>query len=44
LATSIDWPNTDGTESTTPATGWDSSLTITGVAPATITCTIIIDP
>jgi uncharacterized surface anchored protein len=40
----IDCDNGDGTESTTPATGWDNSLTVTGVAPAIITCTITIDP
>jgi hypothetical protein len=34
-----------GTTSTTPATGWDTSATVTGVAaPTKITCTITIDP
>jgi hypothetical protein len=36
------------TASTTPATGWDDSVTHTGISidpsPKTITCTIIIDP
>jgi len=34
-----------GTEDTTPASGWDTSETVTGVEGATtITCTIVIDP
>jgi hypothetical protein len=34
-----------GTANTTPATGWDTSKTVTGVAaPTTITCVIEIDP
>ncbi len=37
--------NTTGTGSTTPASGWDTSVTVTGVhAPTTIHCTITIDP
>jgi hypothetical protein len=37
--------NTTGTPSDTPATGWDTSHTVTGVnAPTTIHCTITIDP
>jgi hypothetical protein len=41
----ISCDNTTGTPDTTAATGWDSSLTVTGVkAPTTITCTIVIDP
>ena len=41
----ISCDNTTGTSDTTAATGWDSSLTVTGVnAPTTITCTIVIDP
>jgi hypothetical protein len=37
--------NATGTGSDTPATGWDTSRTVTGVeAPTTITCTIEIDP
>jgi Prealbumin-like fold domain len=37
--------NTTGTASDTPATGWDTSHTVTGVnAPTTIHCTITIDP
>jgi Prealbumin-like fold domain len=37
--------NTTGSGSTTPATGWDTSLTVTGVeAPTDIHCTISIDP
>ncbi len=44
-ATSITCDNTTGTGSDTPATGWDASRTVTGVeAPATVICTIIIDP
>lgn len=44
----IDCNTTTGTESTTAATGWDESLTVTGVrltsATMTITCTIPVDP
>ena len=37
--------NTTGTGSDTPATGWDTSRTVTGVnAPTTVHCTIEIDP
>ena len=37
--------NTTGSSDTTKATGWDTSLTVTGVhAPTTIHCTIVIDP
>jgi hypothetical protein len=37
--------NTTGTPSDNPATGWDTSHTVTGVnAPTTIHCTITIDP
>jgi hypothetical protein len=37
--------NTTGTGSDTPASGWDTSRTVTGVhAPTTIHCTIVIDP
>ena len=43
--TSMDCDNTTGTESTTDTTGWDDTLTITGVhAPTTIVCTIVVDP
>ncbi len=44
----IDCDTTTGTESTTAATGWDESLTVTGVnltsATMTVTCTIPVDP
>lgn len=44
----LDCDNTTGTESTADTTGWDDTLTITGIeispSPLTITCTIIIDP
>jgi hypothetical protein len=41
----IDCDNATGTEDTTAATGWDTSLTVTDVsAPTTITCTIVVDP
>jgi len=41
----ISCDNTTGTGSNTPATGWDTSRTVTGVEGATtITCTIVIDP
>jgi hypothetical protein len=41
----ISCDNTTGTSDTTPATGWDTSETVTGIdAPTTITCTILIDP
>jgi hypothetical protein len=44
-ATSITCDNTTGTSDTTPASGWDTSTTVTGVeAPTTIQCTIVIDP
>jgi Prealbumin-like fold domain len=37
--------NTTGTGSDTPASGWDTSRTVTGVqAPTTVHCTITIDP
>ena len=46
--TSITCDNTDTTPSTTPATGWDDSVTHEGIeidpSPRTITCTIVIDP
>jgi len=46
--TSIECTNTGTTASTTPATGWDDSVTHEGIAidpsPRTITCTIVIDP
>jgi hypothetical protein len=47
-ATSISCANTGTTADTTPATGWDQSVTHTGIvidpSPRTITCTIVIDP
>jgi Prealbumin-like fold domain len=47
-ATSITCANTGTTPDTTPATGWDDSVTHTGIAidpsPRTVTCTIVIDP
>jgi Prealbumin-like fold domain len=37
--------NATGTGSNDPATGWDTSRTVTGVqAPTTVHCTIVIDP
>jgi len=37
--------NTTGTGSDTPATGWDTSRTVTGIhAPTTVHCKITIDP
>jgi hypothetical protein len=37
--------NTTGTGSDTPATGWDTSRTVTGIEGATtVHCTIVIDP
>jgi hypothetical protein len=37
--------NTTGTQSTTAASGWDTSDTETGIeAPTTVVCTIVIDP
>jgi hypothetical protein len=37
--------NTTGSGDNTPATGWDTSRTVTGVhAPDTVTCEIVIDP
>ncbi len=46
--TSIECTNTGTTPSTTPATGWDDSVTHEGIeidpSPRTITCTIVIDP
>jgi len=37
--------NATGTGSDTPASGWDTSRTVTGIlAPTTVTCTIVIDP
>ena len=45
LTVPLDCDNTTGTSSTTDTTGWDDTLTITGIeAPTTITCTIVIDP
>jgi hypothetical protein len=47
-ATSITCDNTTGTSDTTPATNWDSSLSVTGIevdpSPTTVVCTIVIDP
>jgi hypothetical protein len=41
----ISCDNSTGSSSTTAASGWDTSLTVTGVsAPTTIHCTITIDP
>jgi uncharacterized repeat protein (TIGR01451 family) len=41
----ISCDNSTGTSSTTAATGWDTTETVTGVsAPTTIHCTITIDP
>jgi Prealbumin-like fold domain len=43
--TSMTCDNSTGTSSTTDTTGWDDTLTITGVsAPTTIVCTIVVDP
>jgi hypothetical protein len=46
--TSMSCSNTGTTPSTTPATGWDESVTHEGIAidpsPRTITCEIVIDP
>jgi hypothetical protein len=37
--------NTTGTGDNSPASGWDTSRTVTGVkAPTTVHCTIEIDP
>jgi hypothetical protein len=47
-ATSITCADTGTAPSTTPATGWDDSVTHEGIAidpsPRTVTCTIVIDP
>jgi hypothetical protein len=47
-ATSIVCDNTGTTPDTTPATGWDDSVTHEDIridpSPRTITCTIVIDP
>jgi hypothetical protein len=47
-ATSITCNNTGTTADTTPATGWDDSVTHEGISidpsPRTITCEIVIDP
>ena len=47
-ATSITCENTGTTPDTTPATGWDDSVTHEGIeidpSPRTVTCTIVIDP
>ncbi len=47
-ATSISCSNTGTTPSTTPATGWDDSVTHEDISidpsPRTVTCTIVIDP
>jgi hypothetical protein len=41
----ISCDNADGTPDTTAISGWNSSLTVTGIsAPTTVTCTITIDP
>jgi hypothetical protein len=46
--TSMTCDNTGTTPSTTPATGWDDSVTHEGISidpsPRTVTCTIVIDP
>jgi hypothetical protein len=45
---SLDCNNTTGADDPADTTGWDDTLTVTGVeidpSPQTITCTIIIDP
>jgi len=47
-ATSMSCTNTGTTANTTTTTGWDSSVTHTGIkidpSPRTVTCTIVIDP
>jgi hypothetical protein len=47
-ATSISCTNTGTTAGTTTATGWDSTVTHTGIkvdpSPRTVTCTIVLDP
>jgi len=47
-ATSITCANTGTTGDTAPATGWDDSVTHSGISidpsPRTVTCTIVIDP
>jgi len=47
-ATSITCENTGTTADTTPATGWDDSVTHEGISidpsPRTVTCTIVMDP
>jgi len=40
----IDCGSPGGTSDTTPATGWETTETITGIAPQIVTCTITIDP
>jgi hypothetical protein len=41
----ISCPDLEPPDSTTPPSGWDTSKTYTGrEAPATVTCTIVIDP
>lgn len=41
----ISCDNSTGTSDTTPASGWDTSETVTGIEGATtVTCTIVIDP
>jgi hypothetical protein len=40
----ISCDNTGGTGSNTAASGWDTSRTVTGLAPQIVTCTITIDP
>jgi hypothetical protein len=43
--TSMTCNNSTGTSSTDDTTGWDDTLTVSGVeAPTTIACTIVIDP
>jgi hypothetical protein len=43
--TSMTCDNSTGTSSTADTTGWDDTLTVTGVhAPTTIVCTIVVDP
>jgi hypothetical protein len=41
----IDCDNTTGSSDLTPASGWDTTETVTGIdAPTVVTCTITIDP
>ena len=44
-ATSITCDNTTGISDSNGTTGWDDTKTVTGIhAPATVNCTIVIDP